>query len=391
MIKKDRLIYLSKIIILSLLFYGAITFENAKGSRLYLLMLIFGIYLVIGIIRLAFLKKSEFRKNKALVLTFILDIASIYLLEHYSRFQINYFFHSFYIILLLEISVILDRKNSLMISIITVIISLIKYTMLVNYMPNLVNISQMAFFTLLNILILIIAAFAQYYRKEKEKTDKLYKELLHTHKRLKEYADEVEKLTIIEERNRIARDIHDTLGHSMTAIIMEIEMAYHLMNDDLDKAKQFLDNAKASSREGLVKIREVVETLKPDDKIIGGISSIKELICEFSSKTGIDINLKINGNIIKVSYEVNLVLYRTIQEALTNAVRHGKAAGINVLLQFSNKQVNFIISDNGLGCNDVIHGFGLKGMKERINSLNGKLETESNDGFTVKGYLPIGG
>ena len=80
----------------------------------------------------------------------------------------------------------------------------------------------MFFFLMVNILILIIAAFARKTKEEKEKKDILYRELLDTHKKLKEYTDELNRLSVIEERTKIARDIHDTLGHNITALIMQL-------------------------------------------------------------------------------------------------------------------------------------------------------------------------
>ncbi|WP_202709593.1 sensor histidine kinase [Sporosalibacterium faouarense] len=382
--EKNKIFNVIKIIILSLLFYGAIAFENAKGERLYTLVIIFIIYLLLGVIRRMFKDKRLFFQYM-----YIFDIGLIYLLEHYSRFQINYFFHSFYIVLLLEISFNLNRKSSLIIGISAVIVSLLKYIMLVYYIPNLVNMSQMAFFTLISTFVLIITAFAQYHREEKNKKDLLYKELLDTHKRLKEYSNEIEKLTIIEERNRIARDIHDTLGHSMTGIIMEIEMADHLLDNNVGKSKELLKEAKKSAREGLIRIREVVETLTPEKEITNGIESIKELADEFSKKTGAKIDLQIKGVVFHTNPNVNLVIYRTIQEALTNSIRHGKSTEIIIELYYNNDKINFTISDNGLGCNDIHEGFGLKGMRERVASLNGNIEIYSNGNFTISGYIPV--
>lgn len=378
--------YLFKIITLSLLFYGAITFENAKGYRLYILITIFLGYMIFGIVRNILIKG-----DKLLNISFTLDIILIYVLEYYSRFQINYFFHSFYIVLLLEIALSLKQKPSIIMGIVTVLVSIVKYSMLIYYIPNLPNISQMAFFILISVFVLIITAFAQYYRREKEKKDILYKELLDTHRRLMDYADEVEKLTIIEERNRIARDIHDTLGHNMTGIIMGIEMADHIIENDINKAKELLDRAKKSSREGLKQIREVVETLKPDVKISTGITSITELIDEFSYKTGVSIDVKISGKVKALSSKVNMVLYRIIQEGITNAVRHGEASRIDIELEYTKDKIRFSITDNGQGCKSIEEGFGLKGMGERVDSVNGVLNIESTEGFTVKGFLPIGG
>ena len=216
MIKNKKLLYIIKMIIFILLFLSALYFENAQQQRLILLFIIFILFLVGNI------AKYYIKTQNKLFILFLIDTALIYIIESNSRLLINYFFHSFYMIIFLEASLTLQLKKGIAIGIITVIISMIKYVYLIYYKFNLSNVSQMFFFLMVNILILIIAAFARKTKEEKEKKDILYRELLDTHKKLKEYTDELNRLSVIEERTKIARDIHDTLGHNMTALIMQL-------------------------------------------------------------------------------------------------------------------------------------------------------------------------
>ena len=212
MSKKSVLFHFLKIPVLGTLFYAAVYFENAQQQRLVILFLVFAAYIVIGLVR-GLLKRYETLHS----LSFLIDILLIYILEHNSRLLINYFLHSFYIVTLLEIALTLKRRAGTALGIIAVAVSLIKYVFLIYYRPNLSSVSQMAFFMLVNILILVMASFAQFNKEEKEKKDILYSELLNAYKQLKQYINEVNRLTVIEERNRIARDIHDSMGHNMTA------------------------------------------------------------------------------------------------------------------------------------------------------------------------------
>ncbi len=216
MIKNKKLLYIIKMIIFILLFLSALYFENAQQQRLILLFIIFILFLVGNI------AKYYIKTQNKLFILFLIDTALIYIIESNSRLLINYFFHSFYMIIFLEASLTLQLKKGIAIGIITVIISMIKYVYLIYYKFNLSNVSQMFFFLMVNILILIIAAFARKTKEEKEKKDILYRELLDTHKKLKEYTDELNRLSVIEERTKIARDIHDTLGHNITALIMQL-------------------------------------------------------------------------------------------------------------------------------------------------------------------------
>jgi signal transduction histidine kinase len=165
-----------------------------------------------------------------------------------------------------------------------------------------------------------------------------------------------------------------------------MEMATHMMDEDMDKSKELLNSAKRMARDGLLSIRRVVETLRVEETI-GKTNSIGELIDEFSIAAGIEIEFKIIGEHVSTNRDIDTTLYRIVQEALTNSVRHGKASKVKVEIRY-NKYIEFYIKDNGIGTESIKEGYGLRGMKERIGSLNGKVEFESKNGFIVKGYLP---
>ena len=380
MIKNKNLLFVIKILILIILFLSALYFENAHQQRLIVLIVIFVLFLINNAAKY-FLKAQ----NKLFIL-FLVDIALIYILETNSRLLINYFFHSFYIIIFLEASLLLPLKKGITIGIITVIISMIKYAYLIYYKFNLSNVSQMVFFLMVNILILVIATFAQHTKEEKEKKDILYRELLDTHKQLKEYTDELNRLSVIEERNRIARDIHDTLGHNMTALIMQLQMAEHYVNSNEVKSTEMLNSSLNTARESLSKIREVVETLR--GKETSPEMAIKTLVEEFSKKTGAEIQLNIEGEISN-KYNVNSAIYHILQEAMTNAIRHGNASKIWIDLIYSNENIKFNIKDNGQGALAFIEGFGLKGIRERVEAFGGNVEFKSQNGFIIDGIIPM--
>lgn len=380
--KGSRFLYALKAIILIILFCTAVYFENAQQYRLYILVCIFVLYLCIGFGRGLISRDSNFYR-----LSFIIDIVLIYILEYHSRLLINYFFHSFYIIILLEAALTLELKSGIMIGAAAVLASLIKYVYLIYYKFNLSSVSQLAFFLMVNVLILVIAGFAQHNRAEREKKDILYKELLDAHKQLKQYINEVNRLTVVEERNRIARDIHDTLGHNMTALIMQLQMAEHFMKEDNPKAEELLVSSVRTAKDSLAGIREVVETLRGAENVLTPAEPMRRLVSEFSEKTGVEIKLEINGESTLHDSEVNTAVYRIIQEALTNAVRHGKAAEIYVRLDYSDESIAFYVKDNGCGAENMKEGYGLKGIRERVEAFGGKVEFGTAGGFYLKGIL----
>lgn len=269
-----------------------------------------------------------------------------------------------------------------------VLVSMIKYGYLIYYKFNLANISQMAFFLMVNVLILVIAGFAQHNREERQKKDVLYRELLDAHRQLKQYSDEVSRLSVVEERNRIARDIHDTIGHNMTALIMQLQMAEHLYREDRARAQELLEGAVNTARNSLSGIREVVETLIGGGAEIFYEDAVRLLVSEFSEKTGAEIKFDAAGEErSRKDPAVCMALYRIVQEALTNAVRHGKATEISVGIDYLPKEVRFYIRDNGNGHGEFKEGFGLKGIRERAEACGGEVNYESGQGFTVRGVL----
>jgi signal transduction histidine kinase len=248
----------------------------------------------------------------------------------------------------------------------------------------------MFLFVLINSLVIIILGFAKYHQEEKSKIDNIYKELLSAHYKLKDYAQKIKELTTTQERNRIARDLHDTLGHNMTGLIMQMEMTSSMMDKDMDEAKVLMEESKITARESLKKVREIVETFKDESRMYTDIGAIKELIEEFSNKTGVNIYFEVNGEKIALSPDVYITLYRVIQESMTNAVRHGKADEMKIVIKYEKDVIRFSITDNGVGCDDVCEGYGLKGMRERVSLLGGFIEYRNEYGFEVMGEINRG-
>ncbi len=379
--KKKTYPYILKFVILTILFIAALYFESAQQQRLFVLIVVFLLFTANNIIKYFINKESKFY-----CILFIIDLLLIYFLELNSRLLINYFLHSFYIIVLLEASVTLEIKNGIIIGSTAVIVSMIKFAYLIYFKFNISSISQMIFFLIINILVLTVALFAQHNKQEREKKDILYKELLDAHKKLKEYTVEVKRLSIVEERNRIARDIPDNLGHNMTALIMQLQMAEHYIKTDSPKSQELLINSIKTAKDSLSGIREVVETLRETRAIPATDKAIKALAEEFSVKTGIETELNINGKIIN-NQQASEAIYHILQECLTNAVRHGYATKIWLELDYKNDSVTFNIKDNGTGAENLTEGYGMKGIRERVNDFNGSVEFKSENGFVIEGFI----
>ena len=365
-----------KILSTSILFLVAISYENALKTRTIIYMVLFILYIIVNIARY----NSKYGKLR--LFTFVIELGIIYFLEFNSRYQVNYIFHIFYFLTLLEIPISVDKKHSLILSIATILISNAKFLMLLYLKPKFSNISQVGFFLLTGVFISLLMNFLKYYKEEEEKNMVLNKELIDANIRLNEMA-------ILEERNRITRDLHDTIGHGLTGMIMGLEMVQVLMDEDLEKSKEMIKVLKDSSRESLVMVREVVNALNPNENISKGIESIKELIDSFQYKSNVDISFEIIGVPYKTNPSTNIVQYRIIQEGLTNAIRHGKADKINIIITFYINSIDLYIKDNGVGTKDINKGLGLKSMEDRVFSLGGTISFLSKDGFSIVASIPL--
>ncbi|MEL7649590.1 MAG: sensor histidine kinase [Sedimentibacter sp.] len=383
--KYKRLLYILKTSILTLLFAAAVYFENAQQQRLMVLIGVFLAFLVSNLGKY-FIKN----RNNLYFFSFLLDTALIYVLEFNSRLLINYFFHSFYIAVLLESSLTLELKRGTVLGAVIVLVSMVKYAYLIYYKLNLANASQLLFFLMINVLILVIAAFAQHNREERQKKDILYRELLDAHRKLREYTDELRRLSVIEEKNKIARDIHDNLGHNMTALIMQLQMAQHYLDTDSQKCGKLMEDSLRTAKDSLFAIREVVETLRGKEKEVSAETAIKDLVQEFSRKTGAEISLDISGELPRDN-GAGTALFHILQEGLTNSIRHGKASKIQAGLECSDNRVKFYIRDNGCGAENIREGYGMKGIRERVESFRGSVDFCGKDGFKIEGIIYVEG
>lgn len=357
-----------------LMAFMGIIFDDVNSNRLYVLMGLFGVILVLNLLR-----DFSFRGRGWIEWMFLLDGVMVLFIEWNSRYVVNYFFHVFYIFILIELFFRVDRRTVTISGIVTVF-SMVKFYQLLTQLQSFGSISETLFFLFINILIIIAGVLNNRYRIEKEDKERLYVELL-------EATGELEKMTRQKERARIARDIHDTLGHEMSALIMQLEIASRLMEKDTAQAETMLQDAKDGARSGLKKIREVVEALREDHLDLK--ADLILLIDNYRKRTGIEVIYSFNCDFS--NFRERECLYRLVQEALTNTSRHSNAGKVEILLGEKDNQLIYCINDNGTIKPEVKIGYGLKGMSERIQLCGGSLEITYDKGFVLSGNLPMGG
>ena len=217
------------------------------------------------------------------------------------------------------------------------------------------------------------------------------------HTQLQEYSAQVEELSVIRERNRIAREIHDTLGHALTLLSVQLETATQLEARGDPRLHEELLQARQVAKACLTEVRHSVEALRPDEASAGSLQEqLRKLVAEFETtcpETRITLDLEEATH--PLNPEVCLTLYRCAQEALTNIRKHAHATKVLLRLSTSDEQVELTVLDNGQGC-EPIHeqrasGFGLRGMRERVALLDGTLSAgpQPGQGWRVDVVLPL--
>ncbi len=223
-----------------------------------------------------------------------------------------------------------------------------------------------------------------------EQLNEMNEELKKANLELENYAKESIIMTQTKERNRLAREIHDTLGHTLTGIIAGVDACIAMISIAPDMTKQQLEVISDVARQGMKDVRRSVNALRPDVLEQGGLlGAILKMIDEMKLTTSANIVFENHIKTLKFSEDEEDVIYRIIQESVTNAIRHGKAKNIEITMEREYSIVTIVIQDDGIGAKEIKQGFGLHHMKERIDLLKGELTYDGSDGFTVIAKIPI--
>ena len=226
----------------------------------------------------------------------------------------------------------------------------------------------------------------------REEAEALSRQLEIANRQLVEYATQAEELAATQERNRLAREIHDNLGHYLTIVNVQIEAAKVTYESDPARALDALNKAQELAKKGLNSVRESVAALRISPVENRSLEdAITELI-EESRISGITTDFNLNGETRPVDPKSALALYRVVQEGLTNVRKHANASRVNIELDFSQADtIRLTLRDDGIGAADTSGGFGLTGLRERVHLLGGEfnVETQPGQGFSLEVILPV--
>lgn len=217
--------------------------------------------------------------------------------------------------------------------------------------------------------------------------------LAELNKNLQGYARTADEDSAERERARISREIHDISGYIFTNLIALMDAAGSLPPDDRETLLDLVGTARKQAQEGLQETRAALRKLRDEKpRMADNARAMHKIVSIFRTVAGIDVDLEL-GNLPRLlPTELNLTLYRAIQEGLTNAVRHGKATAVRIRFWVDDDLVRLSIADNGRGADELTKGIGLSGMEERVGSLGGSVRTgrSPEGGFLLSVDVPLG-
>lgn len=215
-------------------------------------------------------------------------------------------------------------------------------------------------------------------------------ELQQANRQMEEYSRESVKNAETRERNRLAREIHDTLGHTLTGIITGLDACITLMDLAPDAVKEQLKVIADVARNGMTDVRRSVKALRPDAlEKMELEKALMQMMEETKRASNIEIDYCCTASLKHFNKDEEEIIYRIVQESITNAIRHGKASKILIAVSMEYNIINIWIKDNGIGCSQIEKGFGLHHMEERLAMLHGSLNCFVDNGFVLEASIPI--
>lgn len=188
----------------------------------------------------------------------------------------------------------------------------------------------------------------------------------------------------LNERNRIAREIHDTIGHSIAGILMQLQAAYKIKEKNIEKSYILIEKSIQGLSNSLTVLRDTVHKIKPSQKL--GIEYIKSVIDNFKFCV-VDFNYR--GDFNTIPANIIEIVCTNIKETLTNASKYSCANKIKINIDVNNKYIRLYIKDNGKGCEKIKEGMGISGMKDRIKNVGGTISISGKDGFLIVCIIPL--
>lgn len=248
------------------------------------------------------------------------------------------------------------------------------------------------YFLVLIVLVLhfIMFNFAMTVSRKNKQIEENLRELEESRNELLRAYEKVEEATVIEERNRIAKEIHDTAGHSLTTVIMQTEAARLAMEKDPARARHCIDAANLQAKNCLEELRLSVHLLSGRRENVTLKEYLEGILDETAEGTSFTVRSKIDD--VEMTDEAERFISNTLREGISNGIRHGGSTAFFFELKDMGNYVELLLSDNGAGADmsKFKEGFGLSGMRAKAEALGGMINfsSEPGEGFEIRLSLP---
>ncbi len=318
---------------------------------------------------------SKFKHRKILLIFILILIVLEYI----------YVYNMIIIILPINIYMLLEKKHQhIWINVIAILTStyFIRHDILYEYI--LMAILGYLVYMLVNNSLSKIQRLTEENEQLKYKNNTLFNKLNKDTQFHKQFKD----MSKLEERNKIAQEIHDDIGHALSGSLLQLEAAKLLIDKDVAKSKLIIQSTINVLRDGMENIRITLRNIKPPSEQLG-INKLKLLIEEFSFNSDIRTNFLYKGNTNKIATRQWKIIYDNLNEGLTNAMKYSKASKVTVNIEILNKLIKLEVKDDGVGCSNITKGLGIAGMEERVGNEGGKLIIDGSQGFSIISLIPL--
>lgn len=219
----------------------------------------------------------------------------------------------------------------------------------------------------------------------REKIDKYTKEV----EKEKNYSKQIVYTTKLEERNKLSKEMHDKIGHTIASSLMHLEATKMIIDKDKNQAKKMIDTTIQVLREGMKDIRITLKIIKPSEEQLG-INRVKSIMDDAFGHNNYEYTFNHSGNMDKLNYSHWKCIINNLMEGITNIKKHSTGKNISLNVEVLNKIVKVSLKDNGKGVLNIKKSIGLKAMEERAIDLGGNINFNGEDGFTIIMILPLG-
>ncbi|WBW99815.1 sensor histidine kinase [Oceanirhabdus sp. W0125-5] len=377
--ENSKFLIIGRNIAIMILVFGIVIFrkDNVDAYAVILMLL----YIINNQVRFFIFNKKKFIVIGSIILELILSYVCY---KNYGGIGFFYFF-----ITVLDGAFLLKGILSYIINGVTISIMV--------FVINNASISEIISSVSALIILIVSSTYIKEENNRKINAENLYDKLRISEEKLKKankdleaYANSIEELTLLRERNRISREIHDSVGHNLSTIMIQLGAVEKIAKQDGEVAAGIASNLREYAKNSLQEVRDAVRQLKPEEyEKYAGILAVEELIKNFTKLTGVDVRLGFTKEKWTLNTDQSFVIYRVVQEFLSNSLRHGQANRVNIFMTFNKDNLIITMKDNGDGTDKVIKGVGLTSIYERVNELGGRVQYNSkkNEGFFLKVVL----